>query len=176
MSRELRRANYHSSYLFCYGNVDCRTDLSIDAKVKEITIVDSGNSDCFYFWYDRPNTVDVNATDNWVAAFRRGLSGSTGKLQMMTNTDGQPDCDKDDDWVDITDPAIIDVQEFNVVDAGFTETFNTAGATQNVERIGLTIRAKLVVDPLTITGLTAPPNVVRELQDFVTVRNNTTAP
>ena len=31
MSRDLRRANYHSSFLNCFGNVDCRDDLNIDA-------------------------------------------------------------------------------------------------------------------------------------------------
>lgn len=176
MSRELRRANYHSTFLSCYGNVDCTTDLGINGKISDITIVDNGDSDCFYFWYDRPQTgTQVAVTSEPVAGFRRGLSGTTGKLQMTTTTTAAPNCGTDAGWVDITDPDIIDVQQFNVVDAGFTETINTAGDTQSVERIGLTIRAKLITDPLTITGLTAPPNVVREIQHFVTVRNNTTA-
>ena len=176
MSRELRRANYHSTFLSCYGNVDCRADLGIDTKVKEISIVDNGDSDCFYFWYDRPQTgTPVLVTGEPVAAFRLDSSQSTGKLQMTLTSTGAPNCATSVGWFDITDPKIIDVQHFNVVDAGFTEIIS-AGTTQNVERIGLTIRAKLVVDPLTITGLTAPSNVVREQQYFVTVRNNTTAP
>jgi type IV pilus assembly protein PilW len=176
MSRELRRANYHSTFLSCYGNVDCTTDLGINGKIKDITIVDNGDSDCFYFWYDRPQTgTQVAVTSEPVAGFRRGVSGSTGKLQMTTTPTAAPNCNADANWVDITDPGIIDVQQFNVADAGFTENINTAGDTQSVERIGLTIRAKLITDPLTITGLSAPPNVVREIQHFVTVRNNTTA-
>jgi len=176
MSRELRRANYHATFLSCYGNIDCTTDLGINSKIGDITIVDSGDSDCLYFWYDRPQTgTQIAVTSEPVAGFRRGLSGATGMLQMTTTATSAPNCGTDTGWVDITDPDIIDVQQFNVVDAGFTETINTDGDTQRVERIGLTIRAKLIVDPLTITGLTAPPSVVRELQQFVTVRNHTTA-
>lgn len=177
MTRELRRANYHATYMSCYGNVGCRTDLSIDSKVKELTIVDNGNSDCIYFWYDRPQSgTQVAVTSEPVAAFRRGVSATStvGRLQMTTTYTEAPNCALSANWVDITDPNIIDVQEFNVVDAGFTEVINDDGDTQSVERVGLTIRAKLVNDPLTLTGLTAPPNVVRELQEFVTVRNNIT--
>lgn len=176
MTRELRRANFHASYLSCYGNVACRSDLGIDTKVKEITIVDNGNSDCLYFWYDRPQSgTQVAVTSEPVAAFRRGVSGTVGKLQMTTTLTSAPNCALSANWIDITDPDIIDVQQFNVVDAGFTEVINDDGDTQSVERVGLTIQAKLVKDPLTITGLTAPPNVVRELQEFVTVRNNITS-
>ncbi len=32
MSRELRRANYHSTFMACYGNVDCLSTLGIAAK------------------------------------------------------------------------------------------------------------------------------------------------
>ncbi len=174
MSRELRRANYHSNFLSCYGNTGCLGSgfLNIADKIAPITITDNGNSDCFWFWYDRPGLLLANSP---IAAFRRTAIGDIGKLQMTTTVTAAPNCNVDANWVDITDPSIIDVQQFNVVDAGFTETINVAGDTQSVERIGLTIRAKLVIDPLTITGLTAPPSVVRELQQFVTVRNNTTA-
>lgn len=176
MSRELRRANYHSTFLSCYGNVDCRTDLGINAKVKAVTIVDNGNSDCFYFWYDRPQTgAQVAVTSEPVAAFRRGLSGAVGKLQMTTTATAAPNCNLDANWIDITDPNIIDVEQFNVVDSGFIETINAAGNTLSVEKVGLIIRAKLVADPLGIMGMTAPPEVVRELQQFITVRNNTTS-
>lgn len=179
MTRELRRANYHSTYLYCYGNVNCRAELPtpIDTKVKEITIVDNGNSDCLYFWYERPGTRfdgSGGAPLPQVAAFRRGVSGTIGRLQMTTTLASAPDCALSANWIDITDPNIIDVQQFNVVDAGFTEVINDDNDTQSVERVGLTIRAKLVSDPLAITGLTAPPNVVRELQEFITVRNNIT--
>jgi type II secretory pathway pseudopilin PulG len=174
MSRELRRANYHSTFLSCYGNTGCLGSgfLNIADKIAPINITDNGDSDCFWFWYDRPALTLANSQ---IAAFRRTTTGAIGKLQMTTSSTAAPSCNLDADWVDITDPSIIDVQLFNVVDAGFTETINTALDTQSVERIGLTIRAKLVTDPLTLTGLSAPPSVLRELQEFVTVRNNTTA-
>jgi len=173
MSRELRRANYHATYMSCYGNVDCRADLSIDSKIKDITIVENGNSDCFYFWYQRPGITMGNSQ---TAAFRRAVVGTVGKLQMTTSITGTPSCNADDNWFDITDPTIIDVQQFNVEDRGFTEVINDAGDTQDVERVALILQAKLVTAPLTIMGMTAPPNVVKELQEFITVRNNITSP
>ena len=179
MSRELRRANYHSTYMACFGNMGCRTTLGITAKVKEIAIVhvgtDETSSDCFYFWYDRPQTGLVTAEP--VAAFRRTVDGTVGKLQMTANnttTDfTDTDCNLSANWTDITDPDIIDVTAFDVVDAGFFETINTNGDTQEVERIGLTIWAETINDPLFLTG-TPPAAVSREIQEFITVRNHTT--
>ena len=45
MSRDLRRANYHSGFLSCFANVNCRTDLDIAAYVDTIHINAAGN--CF---------------------------------------------------------------------------------------------------------------------------------
>ena len=174
MSREVRRGNYHADYMACYGNAGCRATLGIEAKITPIQITDSGDSDCFWFSYHRPGlTLDTSP----IAAFRHTeLTNSAGLvvgvLQMTTTLLSSSTC-PGSDWVEITDPEIIDVQEFNVVDAGFTEPIGATG-TQRVDRVSLTIRAKLITDPLTITGLTAPTDVVRELQEFVTVRNNTT--
>ena len=47
MSRDLRRANYHSGFLSCFANVNCRVDLGIDAYVDTININAAGNC----FWY-----------------------------------------------------------------------------------------------------------------------------
>ena len=179
MTRELRRANYHSSYIACYGDVDCRASLGISAKVADIGITDNGDSDCFWFWYDRPQSgtvVLVNAEP--VAAFRRTIaSGTIGKLQMTTTRTTAPGCNLNADWVDITDPDIIDVLTFNVSNSeSISETINAAGATQSVERIGLTITAKLTVDPSLPAWVQNNANASRELQEFVKVRNNTTAP
>jgi len=178
MTRELRRANYHSTFMACYGNVDCRTNLSIADKVTTINITDNGDSDCFWFWYDRPQSgTAVAVTSEPVAAFRlTTITGGIGKLQMTTTQTSTPNCNLDTGWVDITDTDIIDIQTFNVSDVdSIAETINTAGYIQNVERIGLTITAKLVNDPLTLSGLTAPTNPERELREFIKVRNHTVA-
>ena len=178
MSRELRRANYHSTYMACYGDMDCRTTLGISARVKDITIVDVGsrptNSDCFYFWYDRPQTgIAVAVTSEPVAAFRHTTVAGTGKLQMTTTLTGAPSCGLSANWIDITDPDIINVTGFDVEDDGFSETINSDGDTQEVERIGLTIWAETVRAPLFLTG-TPPDAVSREMREFITVRNHTT--
>ena len=184
MSRELRRANYHAGFLNCYGNPDCLTEIpvlgNITSKIGAINITNNGDSDCFWFWYDRPQTgTAVAVTDESVTAFRRTIAtGTIGKIQMVTKTTktDAPDCNSNTDWVDITDPDIIDVETFNVSDAGsLTETINADGDTQSVERIALTITAKLTVGDSGPAWYQNNTNTSRELSEFVTVRNNTTA-
>jgi len=178
MSRELKRANYHSTYLSCYGNVDCLTTLGLTGHVGTIGITDNGDSDCFWFWYDRPQVgTQVAVTAEPVAAFRRAADGGVGKLQMTTNVT-TPSCGaahNHADWVDITDPNIIDVLTFNVNDAAsYIEVFNDDGDFQSVEKIALSMTAKLTVDSSVRSWIQANTNASRELTEFVSVRNNIT--
>jgi len=181
MSRELRRANYHASYMSCFRDVDCLATLGIAAKVAEIGITDIGSvgneSDCFWFWYDRPqpaSETQILVTGEPVSAFRRTVASGVGRLQMTTTRTATPGCNLSADWVDITDPELIDVLTFNVDDAGsFVETINVAGDTQSVERIGLTITARLTPDASLPAWLQGNVNASRELREFVTVRNHT---
>jgi hypothetical protein len=115
-------------------------------------------------------------TSEPVAAFRRTIAtGTIGKLQMTTTRTTTPGCNLNADWVDITDPDIIDVVSFDVDNTdSFVETINAGGDTQNVERIALAIRAKLTVDPSLPTWFQNNANASRELREFVTVRNNIT--
>jgi type IV pilus assembly protein PilW len=174
MSRELRRANYHSSYISCFGNTGCRSDLGITAKIAEINITDNGDSDCFWFWYDRPG---LTLAASPVAAFRHTTVAGIGKLQMTTALTTAPNCNLSASWIDITDPSLIDVTAFNVSDAdSVVETFNAAGDTQSVERIALAMTARLTPDA-SVPGFLRTgtnPNAARELQEFITVRNHTT--
>jgi type II secretory pathway component PulJ len=181
MTRELRRANYHAGFMNCFGNTGCLTEMpvlgDITSKVGAINITDSGDSDCFWFWYDRPQSgTQVAVTAESVAAFRHTKVGEVGKIQMTTSRTSAPVCGSDTDWVDITDPDVIDVVAFNVSDANsLTETINTAGDTQSIERIGLTMSAKLAgggTQPVWVQNKTYSTRV---LQEFVKVRNNTTA-
>ena len=182
MTRELRRANYHAGHLNCFGKTDCLADMpvlgDITSRIGSINISDNGDSDCFWFWYDRPQTgavVAVNAET--VAAFRRTVTnGTVGKIQMTTTRTSAPVCNSDTDWVDITNPDIIDVLTFNVSDTdSLTETINIAGDTQNVERIALSITAKLTADNALPAWIRNNAGTTRELQEFVVVRNYTTA-
>lgn len=179
ISRELRRANYHADFLACYDNVNCRSTLGIDSKVKEIGITDNGNSDCFWFWYDRPQSGTQTAiTAETVAAFRRDTNASgIGSLQMTTTTTSAPNCGNDSGWVDITDPDVIDVLSFNVSDANsFNEQINDDGATQTVERITLSLTARLRQGDHVPTWLQATARETKTLEHYIVVRNNITAP
>jgi len=194
MSRELKRANYHSTYLSCYGKVDCLVTLGLTNEVGTIGITDNGDSDCFWFWYDRlqscsspsppctPAQLEADqepVTDEPVAAFRRTVVDGTtiGKLQMTTEVEDS-DCaadEDDEDWVDITDPNIIDVLTFNVSDAAsYIEIFNADNDFQSVEKIALSMTAKLTVDPSVRSWIQTNTNASRELTEFVSVRNNIT--
>ncbi len=112
-----------------------------------------------------------------VAAFRRTVASGVGRLQMTTTRTAAPGCNPNADWVDITDPELIDVLTFNVDDTdSFTETINAGGDIQSVERIGLTITARLTPDASLPAWLQNNANASRELREFVTVRNHTTSP
>lgn len=174
MSRELRRANYHEGFMACYGNLDCLSDLGITNKISTIHITDNGDSDCFWFWYDRPG---VSLANSPVAAFRRTTANGVGVLQMTITQTGTPNCNLAQGWAAITDPELVDITAFNVSDAeSIVETVNSGGDTQSVERIGLTITARLTPDTSVPTWLQTGtnPNAARQLEEFISVRNHTT--
>jgi len=189
MTRELRRANYHPGFIACYGNTACLADLGITAQIDRINIGDSvsvGDDDCMWFWYDRPQRcpnasctavqlagAQTAVTAESVSAFRRAELGGVGRIQMTTTRTGAAACSSNADWVDITDPNIIDVTEFTVVNAeSIAEAIGSAGATQNVEKIGLKIIAKLTEDASVPAWIKTNSNPERELDNFVNVRNN----
>ena len=181
MSREVRRANYHANFLNCFGNVACRTDLGITGVVKEISITNSGDADCFWFWYDRPQTGTQTAvTAETVAAFRHVTDGGVGKLQMTTTRTTAPQCGasaSDTQWIDITDTDIVDVQTFNITDTNsFSETINGAGDTQLVERLTISITGRVVQDNSVASWLQAAAAETKTLDHFVQVRNHITTP
>jgi type II secretory pathway component PulJ len=185
MTRELRRANYHPGFIACYGDTGC-LDLEVggvklSTKIKRIQIGDNvGTDDCLMFWYDRPQTGTVVAlNDEPVSAFRRAENDSVGRIQMIGRS-ADATCNSNAGWVDITDPNVIDVLAFTVDNAdvdypSIEEVFNAAGDTQNVEKIGLTIIAKLRADDSVRQWLQDSVNATRQLDEFVLVRNNVTA-
>jgi type II secretory pathway component PulJ len=205
MTRELRRANYHPGFIACVGNTGCLgenineddlTYLEIDTWIKPVLIgTNILTNDCLSFWYDRPQNCPFSScTDaqlaaaqtavnsESVAAFRRAaVNGGVGRIQMVI-TKPNASCDDDDDdldWVDITDPNIMDVLTFTINSESYIEEIATVGGpTQAVDKIGLTMQAKLTADasvPPWIQNLNEKGQT-RELVDFVKVRNNTIAP
>lgn len=178
MTRELRRANYHATYVDCYGDPNCLATLTIDNQVSEINI--NGSNDCAWFWYDRPQrtgVTPVGIANETVAAFRRTLAGAIGVIQMTTSGTTAANCPTTG-WVNITNPDLIDITAFNVNDAvaNFASYTFTINGTQSIERIGITMSGRLRSDaslPAWMQGANAP---LLTIQDFVRVRNDVFRP
>jgi hypothetical protein len=159
MSRDLRRANYHGSFLSCFGNVDCRSDLNIENYVNTIRI--DADGDCFWYWLDRDGDSDM--TDDPVGGFRFTTLDGVGVLQMRTIGNAGANCDDPSGWELITDPGKVEITNFSVSNnESYTETLSAAGDTQVVEKIRLSINGRL-------TGDNA---VQRTIEDLVLIRND----
>ena len=159
MSRDLRRANYHSGYLNCFANFDCRNDLGIAAYVNTININAAGN--CFWYWLDRDGDADLS--NDAVGGFRYSTVGDIGVLQMRIAGNAAADCDAATGWELITDPDTIDITAFNISNSdSYTENLSSAGDVQTVEKIRLTINGRMASNPA----------VQRQIQDLILVRND----
>ena len=159
MSRDLRRANYHSGYLNCFANSDCRNDLGITAYVNTININAAGN--CFWYWLDRDSDADLS--NDAVGGFRYSTVGDIGVLQMRIAGNAAADCDDATGWELITDPDTIDITAFNISNSdSYTENLSSAGDVQTVEKIRLTINGRMASNPA----------VQRQIQDLILVRND----
>jgi len=158
MSRDLRRANYHSGYLSCFGNFNCRDDLGITAYVNTININDAGN--CFWYWLDRDGDADFS--NDAVGGFRYSTVDGVGVLQMRIEGNAAANCDEATGWELITDPDTIDITSFIISNSdSYTESLSSAGDVQIVEKIRLNI----------IGRMASNPDVQREIQDLILVRN-----
>jgi len=189
MTREVRRANYHSTYMVCFGDVDCRNTLGLTGVVKTVTLDGGTPTSCFHFWYDRPDAAAALVTAEQVAAFRRKTNAAgVGLIEMSVAGTDAPDCScgdgeddnsacPDDRWQAITDPEIYDITNFAVTnDLSFVLPISSAGANLAVDRIGITMTGSLIADaslPAWLQGGGAPTVT---LQDFVRVRNDISSP
>jgi prepilin-type N-terminal cleavage/methylation domain-containing protein len=196
MTRELRRANYHSSYANCFGDQDCLVTQSIDSKVSEINI----DGACFWFFYDRPERctsppctaaeyaaaqtlLSDTGTQDTLAAFR--LSTVTtggidiGSIQMTTTGTAATTSCPTSGWVNITNPGFIDIQGLVVNDsvAGFESYVVTSDADLSVERIGITLTGRLRENDKSLPTFMQNTNApTLAIQDFVRVRNDIVRP
>ena len=192
MTRELRRANYHSSYVECFGDTNCLANENLDEKISEINI--NADGDCFWFWYDRPERCasppcqvaisDTGETTNTLAAFRlveaADADGTViGRLQMTTSGTSATTSCPTNGWVDITNPGFIDIQDLVVTDSvtGFESYTVTVGATQSVERIGITLTGRLKENDASLPAFMQNTNApTLAIQDFIRVRNDISRP
>lgn len=155
MTRDLRRANFFYDATKCYAATDC----TVPDGVKGIQLVDGS---CFEYWYKRYPSI-VGIVDPGISgAFR--LDSVDPVLQMKP--DG--DCSPDGDWVPITDPRVIKVTGFQLVDAGYSEDISK-DHTQWVSKIRITMQASLIAP---YRGIPAS----RTIEDFIYVRNNVFCP
>ena len=163
MSRDLRRANYHSGYVNCFANFDCRDDLGIAAYVNTININAAGN--CFWYWLDRDGDADLS--NDAVGGFRYSTIDGIGVLQMRIAGNSAANCDDDAGWELITDPDTVDITSFNISNSdSYTDSLSSAGDVQIVEKIRLSINGRMASNPA----------VNREMQDLILVRNDIQSP
>jgi type II secretory pathway pseudopilin PulG len=131
MTRELRRANYHSTFAACFGNPDCATTVVIDDYINSVSEAGKGigiddtpwsTNDCLWFWYDRDSdkTTLLGTAAEPVAAFRRAEDGDGIGIIQMTTAEHEFStavCDvarEDTKWVDVTDPNLVDVTTLEI--------------------------------------------------------------
>lgn len=191
MTRELRRANYHSTYVNCFGDQDCLATLGIAGEVTEINI--NNTKDCFWFWYDRPQRCPTSSctaaqlaaaqtaiTAETFASFRHTVNAAgTGIIQMTTSGTSATACPATG-WVDITNSTLVDIETFIVDDVvpNFESYAYSINGTQSIERIGITMHGVLRAND-SLTSRNLPDWMVGgaevaslTIQDFVRVRND----
>ena len=154
MSRDVRRAGYTSSAMWCLANTVCLPDATINLPLGGsftmpggITI--NGTNDCFRYELDRDH--DGNVTGSESGAYRRRTVAGIGVIEMWVGTN-TPNCTGTDvDWVQVTDPQVTDITTFTVDDdQSFDEVVavdllgNTT--TQRVRRIRMSITGRLRAD------------------------------
>jgi type II secretory pathway component PulJ len=183
MTRELRRANYHSTYTACFGDLDCLTTLGIVSEVAEINI--NSTNDCLWFWYDRPQAIgdsQIAVNNETVAGFRRAVNGDIGVLQMTVSGTSAASCPAAG-WVDNTNSDLVDIEAFNVDDSVpdfksycYPPTIPpsiTCSQSQSVERIGIVMTGRLRTSDMSLPAwMRGGGDLPLTIRDFIRVRND----
>jgi type II secretory pathway pseudopilin PulG len=169
MSRDIRRANYSANSVYCYANSECGDPTTgIAVQADDVTITWPAGLMCMIFGLDRD--WDGNANNDGGGAFRRetGFNArgeNVGRIEMWTGT-SVPSCDDSSDWVAITDPDLLDIQNFTATMPGtFDDSIEEDGGTTVTVRtrvVRLQIRGELVLDR----------DISRSIEDTIKVRNN----
>jgi type IV pilus assembly protein PilW len=170
MSRDVRRAGYSSEAVQCYANVDCFTDGSV--TLPGAISINVGN-DCFIFQHDRDH--DGDGTNDGAGGFRRGTIDGVGVLEMWAGNNAPSCTAASDDWIEITDPEVVDVYLFWIGDSpqtpgdpvlSYTEVINIDpdgnDILQRVRKIRMQVGARLVGNP----------QITRVIEDSIRVRND----
>jgi prepilin peptidase dependent protein B len=190
MTRDVRRANYSSTAVFCYGNPSCgdhdwSRQLGSANAIGDITVADDG--ECLLFQLDRlGDDLDGDATNDSKGGFRRRVIGGVGVIQMWVNAEADaPGCGDADDaagWLAVTDPNIVDITAFTIDPALNTEKsiFQDAGLssyTQFQRHLRLAVEGELVLEQRMGWNITDNPVMVRRhVENVIKVRNDYLTP
>ena len=163
MTRDVRRANYSANAAYCYANSDC--GLNVAAQWGDINIErDADANACVTFNLDRD--FDGDASSDSAGGFQYRAVGGVGRIEMWVG-DSSPVCFAGaNDWLPVTDDAMVDITEFLVDDSGsFSGTVTgEAGSTvtQNTRQLNIQIEGELLLDN----------RITRRLVDTIRVRND----
>lgn len=187
MTRDVRRANYSSTSVFCYGNSSCsehawsRQSGSTDAVGDMIV-----DGECMIFQLDRLQNLDGDATNDSKGGFRRVVDNGVGIIQMWVESDADaPTCGDDIDavgWLAVTDPNIVDITALAVDDtlSASKSIFQSGGATtysQRQRQLRLAVEGELVLEQrMGWNQVDDPIMVQRRVEDFIVVRNDFLTP
>jgi prepilin peptidase dependent protein B len=165
ITRDLRRANYSASGIFCYGNSQCGASGGISQQAGDVLI----DGECISYTLDRNS--DGNAANDPVGGFRRVTTGGVGVIEMYTGTADSTPCDTDTGWFQLTDPDIVNVSAFEIDDtASFTRVITeneTSTFTNRQRQLTLALEGQVVLEQ------DAGINMVnRRIEDVIFVRND----
>jgi len=197
MTRDVRRSSFNANSMYCYANGACAlaatnpsepdsivdlnkavTDESgvtylILAGAMDLNDADDNNLDddeCFTFLMDRDH--DGNSILDDAGGFRRRPDPTTGvNVIEMWAGGASPSCGSaplSNGWVQITDPDVMEITDFSINDGpSYTEVIQTDAAgnallSQVSRKLRINLQGRLVLDP----------NVTREVEDVISVRND----
>ena len=109
VTRDVRRSSYNAEAIRCFSNIDCGSDGTFaNGLPGDITINET--NDCLMFEMDRNH--DGDPTNDPPGGFRLASIDGIGRVQMWTGT-GETTCNSThSSWVNVTNPDLIDVQQF----------------------------------------------------------------
>jgi len=188
MTRDVRRANYSANSIFCYGYSKCgyaggNALQTGDIQIGGVIEADFSGS-CFSFTLDR--SFDGDATNDAVGAFRRVPVNGVGVIEMWTGVAGAtpPNCadaPEATNWIQLTDPATVNITVFNVSDAGSitkeVSESKTVTFDSRQREIKIILEGQLVLEEdMVSAGTLAATMVRRQLEDTIYVRNDFVLP
>jgi len=202
MTRDLRRANYSSTALFCYGNPSCSehpyTRQYADGDVPgtgDLELVEDPVDGCVIFQLDRLANLDGDATNDSKGGFRRVVNDDgVGIVEMWVGADNgdvsRPACDDpgnlpDDGWLTVSDPNIVDIVGLTVnatqdadgiqlsAEKSILQDSGTTSYTQRQRQLVLGVEGELILEQRMGWTRDANPIMVRRrVDDVILVRND----